>query len=353
VDTSESLTAAANLAKQVLIQLVKLRIPPNPRNYSLWYNAYQGDDPDLTRTVEQISGNVETYDDEQSRDLYRRFLGPMHDDETLNETGERIETAISQVMEALGDAGGDAADYGKKLAAVSGKLNEDTQANQVRTIVTEILSDTRRMQERTKHLEGRLEESLSEVNQLRVRLDEVKQDALTDALTGISNRKHFDNSIDEIIEEAAASREPLCLMMLDIDHFKQFNDSYGHQTGDEVLRLVARCLTDSIKGRDFAARFGGEEFVIVLPHTRLQDALIVGDQVRANVASKRIVKKTTGEKLGNITLSAGVSQYRPGESLEDLLHRADESLYSAKDSGRNRVVAEQVVAPKESLAAAS
>ena len=137
--------------------------------------------------------------------------------------------------------------------------------------------------------------------------------------------------------------EPLSVLIADIDHFKHFNDTYGHQLGDQVLKLVARTLTKSVKGRDTPARYGGEEFAIILPQTRLKDASVVADQIRQTITRHKLVGKESGDDYGVITLSFGASQYRPGEPLGNLVRRADAALYHAKRSGRNRVSTEEMV----------
>jgi diguanylate cyclase len=139
---------------------------------------------------------------------------------------------------------------------------------------------------------------------------------------------------------ARSEDTPLCLFMCDIDHFKRFNDTFGHQTGDQVLRLVGGCLAENVKGRDTAARYGGEEFAVVLPHTALDDAVFVANVIRRAVESKKLVKKTTGDILGSISISLGVAQLGPDDDKASLIARADACLYGAKHAGRNRVVSE-------------
>jgi diguanylate cyclase len=182
------------------------------------------------------------------------------------------------------------------------------------------------------------------VTELRDRLESVRKESLTDQLTGIPNRKAFDNELQESVDRAIESGEPLSLVMCDIDHFKAFNDTWGHQTGDQVLRLVANCLSENVKGRDTAARYGGEEFVVILPQTELAGAVNLANQIRAKVESKKLVKKSTGDILGIITISCGVTQYDPKETLEEFVRRTDECLYAAKRNGRNRVVGSAQIA---------
>jgi diguanylate cyclase len=128
--------------------------------------------------------------------------------------------------------------------------------------------------------------------------------------------------------------------MIDIDHFKSFNDTYGHLTGDQVLRLVGMSLRHSIKGQDITARYGGEEFVVVLPETALRQAISVAENIRRSVMAKELKKKSTGEILGRVTISAGVATLRDTDDVHLLIERADTCLYAAKRSGRNRVVCE-------------
>lgn len=145
--------------------------------------------------------------------------------------------------------------------------------------------------------------------------------------------------MDRIIRDYADRRGVFSILMLDIDYFKSFNDNFGHQVGDQVLRLVARTLKDGLKGKDVAARYGGEEFSIILPDTDLSGAVIVGNALRKAVAGKEVINRSTGKVLGRITLSVGVAEFAGEKTAELLISRADEALYTAKHNGRNQVAA--------------
>jgi len=196
------------------------------------------------------------------------------------------------------------------------------------------------MEMRTQELETKLNVSSQEVEELRTRLEATQRDTLLDHLTGIPNRRAFDLELRKSVERSRGAPEALSLVMFDVDHFKKFNDTWGHQTGDQVLRFVASCIADNARVGDAPARFGGEEFSVILPTTALADAVHWANQICGIVRSKRLVKRSTGGKLGVVTISAGVAKYKPGENAIQFLRRADTCLYAAKHAGRDRVVSE-------------
>jgi diguanylate cyclase len=207
-------------------------------------------------------------------------------------------------------------------------------------IVETLVQATNEMQQTNLSLEQKLNASKAEIQQLQQNLEMVRHESLTDPMTGLANRKYFDEALQRAIAEAGARSEPLSLLMIDIDHFKRFNDTYGHLTGDQVLRLVAASLKQNVKGQDIAARYGGEEFAVILPNTVLRSAVTVGDHIRRAAMSKELIKRSTGELLGRITLSVGAATLHHGDTAQSLIERADACLYAAKRNGRNRVICE-------------
>jgi diguanylate cyclase len=194
------------------------------------------------------------------------------------------------------------------------------------------------MAQQNERLQGQLASATEQLTEMRYNLDIIHKESQVDPLTEVGNRKFFDREIEHAVAEASETGAPLTLLMIDIDHFKKFNDSYGHQVGDQVLRLVARTLVESLKGRDVIARYGGEEFVILLPQTKVVDAEKVANQLRATLSTKQLKRRSTNESLGVITVSIGAAEYAKGEHIDRFIERSDQSLYKAKQTGRNRVV---------------
>lgn len=330
-------------ATAALLALKEHVLPASPLYFHLWYAYHSGRIPALRKAIQALSQNGNEITSEVCDELCEQHLrlGVGASDSVL-ETSLKLEDTLGQIMQMLDSAGSDNARFGDTLSEASGNLERaagDPQA--LRQLIDKLVDETRSTMNQNQRLQRELATSSQEVSSLRVHLEEVRREAMTDSLTGIANRKYFDMQLREAITEALVQGGPLSLVFMDIDHFKQFNDRHGHQLGDQVLRLVARCLTDCVKGRDTAARYGGEEFAVILPATPLEAATIVAEQIRKNVASKRIVRRRTDEDLGGITLSLGVAQYMPGENEQALVERSDAALYVAKRSGRNQTASER------------
>jgi diguanylate cyclase len=269
----------------------------------------------------------------------------------VRQISQRLEGSVKRALDMLTKAGAEARQYNESLGESAASLANSGEVTQAAEIIRTVMHETQEMIERSESLEQQLNKSTAEIGTLRKQIEDVSREAMTDALTGIGNRKQFDLRLKQMMAEAMEQGTELGLLMLDIDHFKKFNDTYGHQFGDEVLRLVSRALVDGIKGRDLAARYGGEEFAILLPGTRLVDAARVADLLRGSIASKELIKRDSKEKLGSVTMSIGVSALRLGEAPHLFIERADAALYLAKQCGRNRIVTELEVAKAQADAA--
>ncbi len=330
---------ALGYANSAMDLLKRGQIPPYPQFYELLYAYATGVNPSLNQRVNQIFRDG-TATQELAERLYNEFLKSQDANERISSVSERMATRIEAVHEAIDTAMATANAYSGTLQSASGDLGNDMNEAELRNMAQKLLGETRRMQDANAQLEQKLEASRDDIAALQRDLDEVRRESMLDPLTKIFNRKSFDEGLLKSFNEAAGEGTPLCLMLLDIDHFKRFNDTWGHQTGDQVLRLVAMTLKSNIKGKDMAARYGGEEFAAILPETDLEGAIIVADNIRKAIQAKELLKRSTNEKLGRITASMGVAMYKPGDTPASLIERADRCLYAAKHAGRNRVLSE-------------
>jgi diguanylate cyclase (GGDEF)-like protein len=185
----------------------------------------------------------------------------------------------------------------------------------------------------------------------RLRAESLAEDmgrlAITDSLTRIMNRRGITVALLDSMAQSERYHTPLTVAMADIDHFKRINDTHGHEAGDKVLVEIANALSEELRMPDKVGRYGGEEFLILLPHTTLVQGRKIADRIRATLSRLRIA--LDGEKV-SLTLSFGLVQFRDGEDLEQMLSRVDRALYEAKQTGRNRVVAQKPPAPARSAA---
>lgn len=327
-------------AQIALGQIKALSQEASPRNYEIWYAYARGYNPSLNQMINELLARNSSLTEADIERIYGTFFSPSRITDRIDTVGSRVADEIGQVMAMIDAAAGNAMNYNESLAGMSEKISSVKDREGLRMIVESLVQTTSDMHETNHALEQKLSASKQEINQLQENLEVVRTESLTDPMTGLANRKFFDDALNSAIADATARGEPLSLLMIDIDHFKAFNDTYGHQTGDQVLRLVASSLKQNVKGQDVAARYGGEEFSVVLPNTLLRSGLTVGDHIRRAVMGKELMKRSTGQQLGRITVSIGVATMRKGDSAQSLIERADTCLYAAKRNGRNRVICE-------------
>jgi diguanylate cyclase len=330
-----------------MAQMETQEIPATPKNFWIWFEYYKGQHLELVRSLDVMISNKRAFDEALTEEIYDQFFTLGRQDNAVRETSGHVQETLTQMLDWLGDAEKGTKSYGATLESFSSELAVTPENAGLAKMLRRAVSETKSMIERNSTLESRLQSSSQRINELNQHLEDVRREAMTDVLTGIANRKYFDERLRECTKEAMEAGDDVCLLFADIDHFKRFNDTWGHQFGDQVLKLVARTLTEGVKGRDTAARYGGEEFAIILPRTNLKDATVVAEHIRRDVASRSLVRKSTGESVGTITLSLGVSRFEPGEPLTEFVERADAALYKAKRDGRNRVVAETALAKAE------
>jgi diguanylate cyclase len=350
-DEHERTFAFAEIALQ---QIKALRQPASPRNFEIWYQYATGYTPELNRSINDMLAQNGTLGDADVDDIYRRYFSPIRVGDRFDTLGTRMAGEIKEVIDMIDTAAGSATSYSASLADASEELkgaSDQLPTNEgvaLRTVIERLVTGAKEMETSNKTLEARLSASRQEIEQLQQNLETVRNESLTDPLTTLANRKFFDAELRKFIAQAKAGGQPLTLLLSDIDHFKAFNDKFGHLIGDQVLRLVAMSVKQHVSQRDIAARYGGEEFAIALPNTALRSAVSVADHIRRAVMNKELMKRSSGERLGRLTVSIGVALLRPTDTPQSLIERADQCLYAAKGNGRNCVICESDAAAGDS-----
>ena len=339
MDNIKSMNEPGSYLRLALPLMSKHCVPVTPTNYALWYDYVSGENKELRKTLDSMIEKEEEFSEEQNEMLSRRFC-LRKDESALAELREGLRQILVTIFSEVIDLHGQAERYESFVSNSVDKLSEDTSIQKIKNIVGEIIIETKAMGKFGKSIQKSLKKATEELETLQKESEQAKIEASVDFLTGLANRKAFNETLAAFTSKATSHDDHLCLLLIDIDHFKKFNDEHGHIVGDEVLKFVARKIKEAVKGRDFTARYGGEEFAVILPQTPLSGAKTVAENIRVSFALKKLKQIATSKELGTLTVSIGAAHYRPSESLDEFIHRSDQALYFAKNAGRNRVATE-------------
>ncbi len=329
-------SAAENL-RLALSLMGKHGLPPTPVNYALMYFYVSGEDLDLNEKIDELLESRKGLTPEAAEELFSCHIcqgnGPSN--EALR---EELLSTVANILGMLIDLSGKTAMSSDKLEKHIDKLAHSKDPQEVLNVASDIISETRNMVDQAKQFESTLLDTTQEIEQLKDELYNARRQATMDALTGLNNRRGFDQALQDAIEDSNENGSGFCLLMIDIDHFKNINDTHGHLVGDKVLVGVAKMLHKFMRGNDFLARYGGEEFAVLLRDTPITGAFSVAENLRKGIEKLRLKHVKTGQQIGQVTISLGVACYNKGESGDDLVGRCDKALYRAKTLGRNRTV---------------
>ncbi|WP_018986459.1 GGDEF domain-containing protein [Methylophilus methylotrophus] len=304
----------------------------HPVSYAVWYEYSSGEHQRLIEEVNTLIEKEKKLNEKSTTDVFNKHIASI-DPDSAKVLVERFNQVVTDISTSTAKAGQDSTQFSKALNAWSEEIQQlDARLG---AQLGSLVSETVHMQSSMHQLQQKLESSLHEIDELKHEIIKAKQEAISDGLTGLMNRKGFDVTLKECLENQP--QEDVCLVIADIDFFKKVNDSYGHLFGDKVIQAVANVLKKISGDFNTAARYGGEEFVLLLPHTTIEAAKEIAENIRRQVAAISIKNSVTQRLISNITISLGVTTYQPGETSHSFIARADQALYTSKAHGRNKV----------------
>ena len=333
-----------SVARAAIEMMESAKVWPTALNFELWIHLVADPDGPLAREIQRLLQSGEAITDTMAEDLAATYLPKAKLNEQIRDAGDVLTKELTAVSEAIQSAKMHNAAYGATLAGATRDLSGEVNVGVLKSMVGNLTSATRQVQRNNASLEKRLAESSEEVARLKEHLEQVRRDATTDGLTNLANRKAFDEELERACIEADTQNTIITLAVLDIDHFKSFNDTWGHQTGDQVLRYVASVIGRVGAPPRFAARYGGEEFAIIFARESQRQVERTLNEIREEVSSRMLKRRSTNEDLGAVTISAGFAERRHGEAIHMIVERADRALYVSKRTGRNRVTNGDVMA---------
>ena len=329
-------TSTADRANRLMSQH---GVPPTPDNFSVWFYYAMGASLTLKKTIDILIANKRKFDSVINRDLYVTYVNPHSDRSVSEDFPEQLRGVIASAQEFLTTAISDNRSQIESLGEVSSQCQPTADP---RPIIEKLMKELSNATSRSSALEANFLKTTNDLDQIKDSLKQAEEHSNTDALTGLANRRALEAFLRTSQISAMEAGTPLSILMIDIDHFKKFNDSFGHQVGDQVLRLVGKVLQESVRDCDLAARYGGEELMAILPGAPLEACAEAAERIRRRIGEARLTRRTTGEEISSVTVSIGVAQFRMAESADGMIERCDRALYQAKRAGRNCVFKEAV-----------
>lgn len=334
---TENTARAGEYLRQTLASLAKHNLKANPINYTVWYDAISGKNNKLKRVLEQMVASGDSLTDKTVEALYQKYVTD-GDRLLMARLFTKINLMLREITSHVVETEGDLAGHGQTLDSLAEELKAVDDFNGIRRIIDRMLEETRALMTSGSRLQTRMKVSSTDLKALQKELDASRKQAMTDSLTGLANRRGLERRMEMERIRARQNNAPFSVILLDIDFFKRINDDFGHLVGDSLLRGFAGILKEQTRRNDLVARFGGEEFLVLLPETDEIGAVAVAEKVKAVLAGKEWRIRDTGRTIGQVTASMGVALYGLEESDSRVIQRADQALYRAKEGGRNRIV---------------
>jgi len=330
---------ATDLAQKALTLALKYDIPPVPKAFDVFFAYVAGTNDKVCQSLDGMLASKKSLGSAVIDELHSEYLSPRAMGEDLAEISDNLGSELAKIMGAIETGMDGSSTFSDQVRATIKQLSTNLSKDELKKVATQLHRSNRDQLSTALEVNDNLSRSRNRVAAMEKELVELRQSALTDHLTQLPNRRCLDETLDAAIELARSNGQPLAVALADIDKFKAVNDNWGHSAGDNILRRFGKILKSNVKGRDTPARYGGEEFALVLPETDLMSASALTNQIRKLLEEIEWKSQKTGEMIGTVTVSFGVTVLRGSDSKSDVLSRADKLLYKAKDAGRNRCVA--------------
>jgi diguanylate cyclase len=328
-----------SLGIKVVKELTEAGIEPTPSRFEIWYLHRKGAEPEMSEQIHrwlEMHHVVKPHVLDRLHKEYLQHAAPLR---KILGIVDKFDTPVDSVTEIVRGLSNSMRTFRMETARQLEALAQcPGNGREASDILDEINAYAADMVDINLDLEGQLEESLAEISALRGALAETERVATTDQMTGLVNRRTFEERLATLYDEAGVHGSDLSVVVCDVDQLKSINDQWGHSVGDDVLKLVSSILAQNTKGKDVVARYGGDEFVLLLPGARAADALSLAQKIKSELSSKRLRRKRTGDSIGQLTISFGVSSFDAAKSPEDVLAEAETALTRAKSAGGNRVL---------------
>ena len=333
---TESKERSAELLRAALRCMGQHDAGCNPVSFTVWYEYSAGINAQLNLALDECLRSEPRLGDDTLRRLYHTHIADP-DQEAVHKISHALQRVMTGVVENASSTGAQAGAFGHQIDGLAVALRAQDLAA-VTPLLDATLAGAGEMKQTALALVQQISASRLEIDRLRADLVRARDEALLDPLTGVLNRKGFDQHLDQLLRQPAGPAGAPLLIMIDIDHFKTVNDTHGHVLGDQVIRGLAEVLrTCANQHGHSVARYGGEEFAILLPHGAVADGLRVAEGVRQRIKSMKVRDRRTQAVLLRVTVSAGVALMQPGDDAASWVARADGALYQSKQGGRDRV----------------
>lgn len=334
---SESKERSAELLRLVLATMAQHDAAYNPITFTVCYEHVAGINQRLSLAFAELSRAKPRLDQEDMLLLHAAHVADL-DTVVMQRISSELQRMMSGMAESALRTGSQADVYSAELQGLSEALTASEGTN-LSPVLDHVIASTAQMKETTQALEKEVKQSQLEIHRLKDELTRTRDDSLKDGLTGVLNRKGFDQKLANMLAQPVTEGRTHGLVMLDIDHFKSVNDTHGHVMGDRVLQALGEVLRMLLVGEEgcTVARYGGEEFAIMMPDTDLAHCLSLAEKVRSHTRAMKIRDRRTKEVVLTVTISGGVAVMHEGDDAHALIARADAALYQSKQNGRDRI----------------